>query len=200
MTDPLAQIAALFGPYAEQVKPLLPGATMVLGVASLGWGASVWRWVRVASGLLVGVIGGAAVGAQVHDARVGLIAAGIMAIGVAVAFYLTERLAVGTLGAGVAVLLAEVSWPLTHGGAPATSMVEGVAALLGGTLAAFVHQSVIKGVTAMFGALLLLRAVGYGDKLQHVLILGALGWAFQMWGGRGGSAAPVKRARSGKGA
>ena len=60
---------------------------------------------------------------------------------------------------------------------------------LGGTLLSGVlHQPAIKAVTAMFGAFLCAQAVGMGDKPVGILVLGVLGWMWQMFGGasRGG--------------
>ncbi|MSP56638.1 MAG: hypothetical protein EXR69_13715 [Myxococcales bacterium] len=187
MFDPVAQVAALFGPYAGQVRPLLPGATLVLGVAALGWGASVWRWVRIASGLVIGVGTGAMLGSTLHDARVGAIAALVLAVGLAIIFYLVERVAVAILGGGVALAFAGVVWPLLNGGQEATPLVTGVAALLASALSGFVHQPVIKVVTAMFGAFLIAGSVGLEGNTLGVLGLGAAGWAWQMWGSGGGS-------------
>lgn len=198
MSGPLAHLATLFGPLEPTVRPLLPGVYLVLGVASLLWGASVWRSVRVASGVLLGIWVGMEVGGLTHDARVGLVAATVLAIGAGVVFYLVERVAVAALGGAVAVLVIQVAWPLVHPGQVATTTIQGVSALVGTLLGAFLHQPVIKAVTAIFGAFLITQAVGYGEKLPIVLGLAACGWAWQMWGrmpvgGGSGGARPAKK-------
>lgn len=195
MSGPLAQLASLFGPLEPAARPLLPGVYLVLGIASLGWGASVWRWVRVASGLLLGVWAGTEIGVVAHDARVGLVAGVVLAVGAAVLFYMVERAAVAALGGAVAVLVMQVAWPLLHPGQSATTLVGGIAALVGTLLGAFLHQPVIKAVTALFGAFLILQALGFGDRLVVVLALAGCGWAWQMWGGgsRGGGPGKVRK-------
>lgn len=202
MFDPVAHVAEMFGPYAGQVRPLLPGATLVLGVAALGWGAGVWRWVRIASGVLIGVAAGAMLGSYVHDQRVGAISAAVLAVGLAIVFYLVERIAVAILGGGVALMFADVAWPMLSAGKAATPLVTGVAALLGAALSGFVHQPAIKAVTAMFGAFLVANSLGFGSKTVVIIGLGAAGWAWQMWGGFGGNAGRAggkKKKAGGKG-
>lgn len=196
MTNPLAHIAELFGPLKATVQPVLPGIYLVLGVASLGWGASVWRWVRLTSGLFLGVAAGIQIGVLVHDTRVGLLAACVLALATAALFYMAERVAVALLGGAVAVLAIDVIWPLVHEGQAATPLVKGLAGLGGTLLSGVLHQPAIKAVTAMFGAFLIAQAVGMGDKPVGILGVGVLGWAWQMFGHapRGGS----PPARSGK--
>lgn len=172
---------------------------LVLGVAALGWGGAVWRWVRVASGLFLGAFVGAQVGVLAHDARVGLVAGAVLAIGSAILFYIVERAAVAALGSAVAVLVAQVAWPLVQHGQGVTAVGQGVAGLVGLVLGAFLHQPVIKAVTALFGAFLTCQALGFGDRLQVVLGLAAAGWAWQMWGGsRGGGPSPGRKAKKKK--
>ncbi len=183
MSGPLNHVAELFGPLEPAARPLLPGVYLVLGIAALGWGGGVWRWVRVASGLFLGAWAGTQVGVMAHDARVGLVAGAVLAIGAAVLFYIVERTAVAALGSAVAVLVVQVAWPLAQDGHAATTLVQGVAGLVGLVLGAFLHQPVIKAVTAIFGAFLVCQALGFGDRLQVVLGLAAVGWAWQMWGG-----------------
>ena len=196
MTNPLAHIAELFGPLKATVQPVLPGIYLVLGVASLGWGASVWRWVRLTSGLFLGVAAGIQIGVLVHDTRVGLLAACVLALAMAALFYMAERVAVALLGGAVAVLAIDVIWPLVHEGQAATPLVKGLAGLGGTLLSGVLHQPAIKAVTAMFGAFLIAQAVGMGDKPVGILGVGVLGWAWQMFGHapRGGD----PPARSGK--
>lgn len=197
MNHPLARVAELFGPYKTTAQPLLPGVYLVLGVAALGWGASIWRWVRIASGLFLGVWAGFQLGVQLHDPQLGLLAAAVLALATAALFYMMERIAVAVLGGAVAVLAIDVIWPLVHGGQAATSLVEGLAGLGGTLLSGLLHQPAIKGVTAMFGAFLIAQALGFGQNALAVLIVGAAGWAWQMAGGRGGGGAR-KPARAGK--
>jgi len=172
----------------------------VLGIAALGWGGSVWRWVRVASGLFLGAWAGTQVGVWAHDARVGLVAGAVLAIGSAILFYIVERAAVAALGSAVAVLVAQVAWPLAQHGQAATALVQGVAGLVGLVLGAFLHQPVIKAVTAIFGAFLICQALGFGERLQVVLGLAAVGWAWQVFGGSrgGGSASAGRKAKKKK--
>lgn len=197
MNHPLAHVADLFGPYSSTARPLLPGVYLVLGVAALGWGAGIWRWVRIASGLFLGVWAGVMLGAQLHDAQLGLLAAGVLALATAAMFYMMERIAVAVLGGAVAVLAIDVVWPLVHAGQAATSLVEGLAGLGGTLLSGFLHQPAIKAVTAMFGAFLVAQALGFAHNALAVLIVGLAGWVWQMVGGRGGGGAR-KPARAGK--
>lgn len=196
MTNPLAHIAELFGPLKATVQPVLPGIYLVLGVASLGWGASVWRWVRLTSGLFLGVAAGIQIGVLVHDTRVGLLAACVLALAMAALFYMAERVAVALLGGAVAVLAIDVIWPLVHEGQAATPLVKGLAGLGGTLLSGVLHQPAIKAVTAMFGAFLIAQAVGMGDKPVGILGVGVLGWAWQMFGHAPRGGGPP--ARSGK--
>ncbi len=194
MPLPLAPVADLLGPLKGVAGPVLPGVYLVLGICSLGWGAGVWRWVRIASGIFFGVALGVQLGVAMKDPQMGLFAGAVFAVGAAVVFYLVERAAIAVLGGAVAGLLASVIWPLAQHGQAATPVVLGGAGLVGTLLGAFLHQPAIKGVTAMFGAFLVTQAFGYGDRAEVILGLGAAGWAWQMWG-KGGTAGTEPKAK-----
>jgi len=180
----------------QRVPVLAPGAAAALGVLLLGWGARLWRISTIIVGLGLGAALGLRIGVAVGDTTVGYVAAGALAIGLCVAFYMVERLAFAGLGAAGAVALLGVVWPMLRHGDPSLPVELGVGAvglLLGGLL----HQRAVQVATALAGAGLVAWALGREGNIYIVLPLAVLGALVQfgVLGGGGGSAAPARKGK-----
>jgi hypothetical protein len=179
----------------HRVPALIPGSALVFGILLLGWGATLWRFTAVLVGLAIGAGVGLQIGDAAHDADIGLVAAGVLAIGVALLFYLVERLAFAGLGAVATVALLDAIWPLVYPAGHPTDLVRLGVAAVGLLLGWLLHQRIVQVTTAVAGASLVawsLQEPGNIWIVGPLTLLGALFQAGRLGGGGGARPAPAK--------
>lgn len=182
---PLAASAlpAAFGPVARRLTTLQPGLAFGVGLVLVGFGARLWRFVAVGSGLAIGGWCGWTLGAALGTPALSWVAAIALALGVAWLFNLVERMAIAGMGGAVAVELCRWVWPLVERGQPANAVLVG-AAVIGMVTMALLHQRAIRALTALAGGALVAWGLGYAGNPWIIGGLGVLGAWYQ---GRGGA-------------
>ncbi len=182
-----------FNELVERVPVLVPGAALVIGVLLLGWGATLWRFTTIVTGLGLGAWLGLQLGPLTENVNVGLVAAGVLAVGVAVGFYLIERLAFAGLGAVAMLAVLGVVWPLLYPGGEPGVLVELGAGALGLAIGAGLHRRAVQVTAAIAGASVIAWAFKQTGNILIVAPLALVGALFQFGVLRsGGGAKPAK--------
>lgn len=186
----MSSLPAAFTPVLRRLTTLQPGLAFGAGLVLVGFGGALWRFVSVASGLVIGGWCGWQLGLAIGEPVMCYVAAAALGIGVAWLFNLVERMAIAGMGGAVAVQLCQWGWPLVERGAPTNTVLLG-AAVVGMVVGALLHQRAIRTLTALAGGALVAYGLGYPGNPWIIAGLGVFGGWFQ--GRRGGK--PARRAR-----